>query len=265
MRVIIIPTDFSENAFNALTCALQYFINVEATFIIVHTYEERERHLLQEFDSQLDHLLERVDYLTDNPLHHFKTKVICGTFITQINDLVDAQNADLIVMGTKGKTADRTLSFGSNTLEVKKSVTCPVLAIPLELEFKSPDHILFPSELLIPFENRELDLVSDIAHHHGSEITLLHLAKSDTLSLRQLKIKALLESRFRESKITYQRHDPGVPATIFHNFIIQNNSDLLVLVNSKHSFLESLLQLPTVDFLSMHLKIPFLTLQNLPR
>ena len=180
MRVIIIPTDFSENAFNALTCALQYFDNEEATFIIVHTYEEKEQHQLKEFDDQLDHLLERVEYLTDNPLHNFETKNICGNFITQLNDLVDIQNADLVVMGTQGRTADRKLSFGSNTLQVIKKVKCPVLAIPLELEFKSPDHILLPSELLIPFKNRELDLISSMALHHGSELRLLHMAKFDS-------------------------------------------------------------------------------------
>ncbi|WP_339685461.1 universal stress protein [uncultured Nonlabens sp.] len=265
MRVIIIPTDFSENAFNALTCALQYFDNEEATFIIVHTYEEKEQHQLKEFDDQLDHLLERVEYLTDNPLHNFETKNICGNFITQLNDLVDIQNADLVVMGTQGRTADRKLSFGSNTLQVIKKVKCPVLAIPLELEFKSPDHILLPSELLIPFKNRELDLISSMALHHGSELRLLHMAKFDSLSKRQLQIKALVESRFRESEITYLHHDLGVPTTVINNLISQNHIDLLILVNSKHSFLESFLQLPTIDSLSLNLKIPFLILQNLSR
>lgn len=265
MKVIIIPTDFSANAFNALTCAFRYFNNQEATFLIVHTYEEREQDQLEEFEYEMDHLLERVEYLTDNPLHHFETKISCGNFIIELNELVDKENADLVVMGTQGRTANRKLSFGSNTLQVIKTVTCPVLAIPLELEFKSPDRILFPSELLIPFKNRELDLVSSIALNHSSEIILLHMAKFDSLCKRQLKIKALLESRFRESNITYQHHDLGVPTTVINNFITQNQIDLLILVNSKHSFLDSFLQLPTIDSLSLSLKIPFLILQNLPR
>jgi nucleotide-binding universal stress UspA family protein len=265
MRVIIIPTDFSENAFNALTCAIQYFNNEEATFFIVHTCETKENHQSKEFEEQLDHLLERVEYLTFNPLHHFDTQVIYGNLMTQLDNLVDVQNADLVVMGTQGRTADRKMSFGSNTLKVIKKVKCPVLAIPLELEFKSPDRILFPSELLIPFKNRELDLLSSIAYNHGSVLNLLHIAKFDTLSQRQQEMKALWESRFRESEIKYKRQDLGVPTTVINNFITQNDIDLLVLVNSKHSFLESFIQLPTIDSLSLNLKIPFLILQNLPR
>jgi nucleotide-binding universal stress UspA family protein len=265
MKVIIIPTDFSENAFNALTCAIQYFYNEETRFIIVHTYESDKTDPQEHFEEQLDFLLERVEYLTYNPRHHFETRVISGDLITQLHDLVDDENADIIVMGTQGKTADRKISFGSNTLQVIKEVSCPVLAIPPELEFKSPDHILFPSELQVPFNARELDLLHSIAYSHNSKMHLLHFAKFDTLSHRQQEFKESWESRFRESEIKYTRHDEGEPTAVINNFISQNDIDLLVIVNSKHSFLESFLRVPAIDSLGLHLKIPFLLLQNLPR
>lgn len=265
MRVVVIPTDFSENAFNALTCAIQYFNNEETRFIITHIFSIPEENEKQKFDGKLDFLLERVEYLTYNPHHKFETRVLQGVFITRLNQLVDTENADLIVMGTKGKTADRKMSFGSNTLQVIRSVKCPVLAIPLDLEYKSPDHILFPSGLQVPFKDRELDLVNSIAFNHCSVVHLLHIAKFDALSQRQQEVKALWESRFRESEIKYNRHDLGEATTVVNNFITQNHIDLLVMVNSKHSFLESFLRTPTIDALGLNLKIPFLVLQNLPR
>lgn len=265
MRVLLIPTDFSENAFNALKCAIQYFNNEDARFIIVHTYENDEKNEKLEFEEQLDHLLERVEFLTYNEHHEFETRAINGHFISELGNVVDQENADLIVMGTKGKTQERSLTFGSHTLQVIKNVNCPLLAIPLELEFKSPDHILFPSQFLVPFSDRELELISRLAYNHVSQLHLLHIAKFDTLSQRQLEHKKLLEFRFRESEIIHKRHDVGDHTVIINNYVTQEHIELLVLVNSKHSFLESYLQLPMIDSLGLNLKIPFLILQNLPR
>ncbi|MEO9501490.1 universal stress protein [Nonlabens ulvanivorans] len=265
MKVIIVPTDFSENAFNALQCAIQYFDKEEAKFVIVHTYDLPMQDVQLACEEKLDHLLERVEYLTYNPHHSFETRAIAGNFMTQLNILVDLLNADLVVMGTQGKTADRKRNFGSNTLQIIKNVSCPVLAIPLELEFKSPDSILFPSGLQVPFKDRELDLISMLALCHRSKVHLLHIAQFDQLSQRQIEIKKIWESRFRESEIEYTRHDLGDGTTVINNFISKHEIDLLVLVNSKHSFLESFLKTPTIDALGLNLKIPFLILQNLSR
>ena len=42
-------------------------------------------------------------------------------------------------------------------------------------------------------------------------------------------------------------------------------ADLLVLVNSRHSYLENLLYIPTIDKIGFHPRIPFLVLQNIHR
>jgi len=38
MKKIILPTDFSENAYNAIKYAVQLFKDVESTFYLLHTY-----------------------------------------------------------------------------------------------------------------------------------------------------------------------------------------------------------------------------------
>ncbi|GAK94703.1 UspA protein [Nonlabens ulvanivorans] len=94
---------------------------------------------------------------------------------------------------------------------------------------------------------------------------LLYIAQFDKLSQRQIEVKEFWESRFRESETKYTRHDLGDGTTVINNFINKNDIDLLVLVNSKHSFLESFLKTTTIDALGLNLKIPFLILQNLAR
>ncbi|AEE20330.1 universal stress protein [Dokdonia sp. 4H-3-7-5] len=281
MRVIIVPTDFSENAFNALRCAQQYFKYEKSKFILVHTYadevyENKEvlsRDILEEYkavkhketEASLALVLERAMGLEPNPHHTFESKAIFGTLLDEVNSLVNSKNADLIVMGSQGNSAHRSITYGSNTLQVIKYVKCPVLGIPLGYKYERPERILFPSELLIPYKNRELKLLSCLAKSYRSELHLLYISNFDRLSLRQEDVKSGWEYRFRESEQTYTRHDEGDIAQIINEHISSNKIDMVVLVNSKHTYMETLLHTSTIDTVGLNTKIPFLILQNLSR
>lgn len=281
MRVIIVPTDFSENAFNALHCALQYFKYEKCRFILIHTYADEvyenkaviSRDILEEYkelkkmesEIELGVVIGRINDIAPNPHHIFTTQAIFGTLLDEVNTLVNTENADLVVMGTQGKTADRKLTYGSNTLQVIKYVKCPVLGIPLGYEYERPEQILFPSELMVPYKARELKLLSCLARSFRSQMHLLYISDYDRISLRQEDIKAAWEYRFRESEIKYTRHDEGDIAAIINEYIAQNGISMLVLVNSKHTYMETLLHTSTIDTVGLNTKIPFLVLQNLPR
>lgn len=281
MRVIIVPTDFSENAFNALTCALEYFKYETSKIIIIHTYADEvydhkaviSRELLEEYkrikhkDSEqgLAQVVKQAMDYAPNPRHTLETRALFGTLLDEVNRLVESEDADLIVMGTQGKTADRKITYGSNTLQIIKYVKCPVLGIPLGYHFESPERILFPSELLIPYKNRELKLLSCLARSFRAELHLLYISNFDRLSLRQEDVKAAWEYRFRESVTTYTRHDEGDTAQIINKIITEKDIRLLVMVNSKHTYMETLIHKSTIDSVGLNTKIPFLILQNLPR
>jgi len=168
-------------------------------------------------------------------------------------------------MGTKGETDNVDITFGSNTLQVIKYVKCPVLGIPLEYSYRRPERILFPSALMIPFKPRELKLISCLAKSYRSEMHLLYISDFDRLSLRQEDVKAAWEYHFRESKMKYTRRDEGDTAEILNSYVAENDINILVMVNSKHTYMETLLHTSTIDKVGLNTKIPFLVLQNLPR
>lgn len=281
MRVIIVPTDFSENAFNALQCALEYFKYEKSRFIILHAYADEvyenkavvSRALLDEYkeikrnesEQALITVRKKAMEYAPNPRHTLETIAVFGTLLDEVNSLVNSEDADLIVMGTQGKTADRKITYGSNTLQVIRYVKCPVLGIPLAYHYDRPERILFPSELMIPYKGRELKLVSCMAKSFRSEMHLLYISNFDRLSLRQEDVKAAWEYRFRESDITYTRHNEGSIAQIINNHITEHTISMVVMVNSKHTYMESLLHTSTIDEVGLTTKIPFLILQNLPR
>ncbi|MEO8934831.1 MAG: universal stress protein [Xanthomarina sp.] len=157
------------------------------------------------------------------------------------------------------------ITFGSHTLQVLKYVPCPVLAIPSNYTYTQPKHILFPTNFMIPYKRRELRLLCDIASPYRAVIDLLYVSKSENLSLRQEDNLAFLKETVCKNQIEVViKKDLDILETI-NKYVHAKHIDMLVMVNSRHSFLENILYPSTISKLSLNLEIPFLALQNIKR
>lgn len=281
MRKIVVPTDFSENAFDALKYAAELFKYERSEFFLLHAYadevfeeaddlsreflEELKNRIKSKADAELEKTKSRILESFPNPKHEFKTISAFGLLIDEVNDLAERENADLIVTSTRGVSNDRKLTFGSNSLQIIKYVQCPVLSIPASYSFRDLKRILFPSNFMLPYQRRELKLVGDLVRSICAEIHLLYISKYPQETLRQKEHKAAVLEQFYNIKITEHFEELDDKAEVIKKLIPQLNIDLLVLVNSRHSYLENLLYTSTIDKIGFDPKIPFLVLQNFYR
>ncbi|WP_108801963.1 universal stress protein [Aquimarina sp. Aq107] len=281
MRKILIPTDFSENAMNAIRYAVELFKYEKSEFLIFHAYadevydhnklasrldlEELKKKTLDNSDSTLAKILFELQMISPNPRHTYKTLSIFGTLIDEANELVEQENIDIIIMGTKGKTDDRDITFGSNTLQVLKYVKSPVLVIPEVCKYEQPRNILFPTDYMLPYKRRELKLLSTLTKSFRSTINFLHVSKYEKLSIRQEDNKEFIRESLPDTEVLFHTVDDKNITKAINLFIKENKINLLVMVNSRHSYLECVLYQSTIDKIGLHIKIPFLTLQNLQR
>ncbi len=282
MRKIVIPTDFSENAMNAIRYAVELFKYEQSEFFIIHAYADEvydhntlvSREVFDELketvhknsEDQLTKILEEIHQISPNPRHEYKIQSAFGTLIDEVNDLVDKENIDIVVMGTKGKRNDRNLSFGSNTLQVLKYVKCPVLAIPSGYSYtQQPKKVLFPTDYLLPFKRRELKLLYTLIKSFRSRIDFLYISKFDKLSIRQEDNKNFLSAGLSESEFVFHTVEAEDLTSAINTFIQKHEIDFLVMINSRHSYLESILYQSTIDKIGLHIRIPFLVMQNLQR
>ena len=281
MRKIIIPTDFSENAFNALRYAAELFKYERSEFYVLHAYadevynfegvitqdflEEYKTTVKEKCSRELENIISRIKELYSNPKHSFHPVPAFGLLIDEVNDLAEKENADLIITSTRGATNDRKLTFGSNTLQIIKYVQCPVLSIPENYQFSDPKPILFSTNYLLPYQRRELKLVGGIARSFCSEIHMLYVSRFAEETLRQRDIKEAILEQFYDLKM-HDHHEKELEKTQAIDKMIDNlHIDLLILVNSRHSYLENILYTSTIDKRGLHPKIPFLVLQNFYR
>lgn len=281
MLSILLPTDFSENSWNAISYALEFFKYQKTEFYLMHAYqnefydhdeltsrdvyEDVLGNVKNQSQKNLDNLIARVKKIATHTRFKFHAISAYSTLVEEANLIADAKNIDLIVMGTKGKSDERNIIFGSQTFQVLKYVQCPVLAIPSEYNNTQPKRILFPTDYMIPYKRRELKLLSVLAKSYRSTINVLYVSKSRNLSIRQEDNKAFLEDTLREHEVNYcHEHEKNIAETI-KKFITHKNIDMLTMVNTQHSFLEDMLFPSNIDKVSLGLKIPLLAMQNTAR
>ena len=281
MRKILIPTDFSANAMNAIKYALELFKYEKSEFYIMHAYQDDiyadkdllSRNVLDEVtqiisnDSKerLENVLKQINEVSPNPRHTYNILSSNNMLVDEADAIVDEKEIDIIVMGTRGKTNDRKLTFGSHTLQVLKYVQCPVLAIPENYLYTQPKHILFPTNYMIPYKRRELKLLCEMAIPYRAKIDMLYITKSNKLSIRQENNRDFIKDALCKNQIHFKIvNNKNITNAIF-TYIKENTIDMLVMVNTRHSFLEHILFESTIDEMSLHLDIPFLAMQNIKR
>ena len=281
MRTVLIPTDFSENALQALTYAQEIFKCTRAIFYLLHAYDDnlyvdsekstpkdrkrKSQELYKRTMESLKVVVEQAEGLPPNPKHSFETIASSDSLVDAVNDAVNRLNVDIVVMGTKGGTSDNKTIFGSYTIQVFKYVVCPVLAIPGKVEFKPPKRILFPTDYMVPYKRRELKLLGELAGQFKSEIHFLYLSDFDVLSNRQVDNKLFLKGTLDKAYLFFETAKTQHKVNAILECIAKKEMDMLTMVNSRHSFFEDMLYRSSVDELGMKVKIPFLVMQNLPR
>ncbi len=256
--------------------------NESSIFYIIHAYAEavflpetlnlpnekieiKKKEVAENCKTQINNLIEEMREKYPESNHQFRVITNCGYLLNEVNQLVNAENIDVLVMGTRGKTNDRNITFGSNTLQVLKQVQCPVLCVPENYTYKTPEKILFPTNYMIPYQKRELKLVDEICSYYNAEVHLLYVSNFGQLSKRQKTNQEFLQKQLDTDSITFHQIEESSKTNIFNETIDEMDIDLLVMVNSRRSYLEHLFTKSTIDKIGLKPKIPFLVLQNLPR
>ena len=278
MKKILLPTDFSDNSWNAIKYALQLFKDQECNFVLLNTYTPiiYQFEYLQSSSAQfglvdtlkesskkgLDELQKNILSEFNNPKHVFTKISSFNSLTTEIDDLYTNNIMDIIVMGTKGASGVAGVLFGSNTIHVIKNAKCPVMAIPSDFSFETPHEILFPTDYEIEYQAKHLKPIIEIAQNHISRVNIMHVYTSNDLTEAQQKNKSILETSIKN--IAHLFHDiknQNVPEAIT-NFQLKARINLLVMINNKHSFFENLFFKSTIKQIGFHLNIPFLVIPS---
>lgn len=279
MKNILLPTDFSENSWNAIKYAIQLYEDESCTFHLYHAYTpvvynieyvlmapaqfgmvDAVRDAAKESLSKM--LIRIHKEFKGNTNHKFETVARFDTLISGVKAVIEQRDINLIVMGTKGATGAKEILFGSNTVQVFNTIKCPILAIPSNYGYEPPHDLLFPTDLKVSYLNTQINTLQDLAVLHHSRVNVLHVSTDHGLTSVQKENQSQLEAIFKES--AYLFHDfknMDIPDAI-SEFQVKHKINFLAMINNKHSIFENLFFKNTINQIGFHLNIPFLVIPS---
>lgn len=277
---ILLPTDFSRNAWNAALYARELFKDEICDFYLINAfsnsyvalgdmetpptggnfYESAKEIAETGLQKALKRLLVKPAYNN----HNYYTLSCFDLPLDAIKYVVDLKDIELIVMGSKGIHDKSDNVFGSTTIAVMEKVrNCPVLAIPGDVTYKVPKEIVFPTNYEIYFKRRELQCLYDIAKITNASIRILHVKEDIKLDEKQKNNKYLLENCLNGLPYTFHELDNTKVLEGLMNFVDSRDSDMIALINKKHAFFNTIFSQPMVKSLGHDSKVPVLVMHDL--
>ncbi len=278
-RRILLPTDFSKNALNAIRYAVDLYEAVSCDFYLLNAFrisgysidslappdpeDLAYKAAREESEKGLTALLDTLDLHFDNPRHKFHTIATHSSLLFAIKSTIAQYDIDLVVMGTKGITGAESIIFGTNTINVMEGVTqCPVMAVPQEYRNSPPKEIVFPTNYKESYKRSELKYLLEIARLHKATIRVLHIKNENKLSREQESNHKLLLAILEGSDHSFHILEKMQVHKGIGAFVESRESEMIAFINRKHTFLGKILSKPLVQELGYHYSIPVLALND---
>ena len=280
MKSILLPTDFSENSWNAIQYALSFFEKSNCHFYLLHvnklnnltsvdtsyitTPEVVEEVQTKLVKKQLRQLLKQISQdFPHHKNHRFYTLTDYDFFIESIRNHVQEKKIDMIVMGTKGASGLKKFIIGSNTSDVITKVHCTTLVVPENAKFTNITEIAFPSDLSISYHIQTLQPITEVLDEFHSFLRILHISKKEEeLNIGQQQYKELLEDYFINNNYSFHFLTNDNIEDAVHCFVQSRDIDMIAMVAKNLNYFQRILFSPTVKEISYHTKTPFLVLHE---
>lgn len=249
---ILFPTDFSENTSNALTFALEIARASGAKIHLMHSIEEPynfammdeapittevKRSISQTVKKLFDNLEDEIRKNDKYGELSIETNIQTGRAVYTILEEAGNRDADLVVVGAKGRTGLKKILFGSTTAEVIQRSKVPVLVLPQEAEYDGFNKITFATDYK-DGDLKALQFVVELAKLFNSKLIIYHsILKSDLKSEIMFRgFKELVAEKISYKNIEFEEDKSTHFLEAAINKVEQQNVSLLVMVHYEKSF-----------------------------
>lgn len=279
---LLVATDYSAAATNAVKYALQFAAETSSEVTFLHVFKSSAKYpveftSLERFDdSPIEFETRELEQYMDGIINSFnfqrgklnyKCLVRQGNAGEQICQEAIYSNIDMIIVGTHGATALRQILLGSHTWDVIKSATVPVLAIPGEALYTGVHNFVLGTE----YRTGEIPVIKFLtnwAKSFNGELALFHINNNvfaeeferELLTRFKEEVKNAIPNEKIDIRLIYNSDIiEGV-----NDFCIKTKSSWLVMSPEKSHLFEKLLNpvISTTKKMSFYTHIPLLTIPD---
>ncbi|NOQ70530.1 MAG: hypothetical protein GQ574_00925 [Crocinitomix sp.] len=275
MKHVILPTDFSNNAWKAMSYAAQLFHNVPCNYILLNTFSVPYSYadvsampnvelLTEDSESQLQTVLKRFKELDHHDNSTFKTLAKFASLVDSVR-AIETEHPDdcTIVMGTKGAGGLGETFLGTMTSHVVNSAKSPVICVPNEAELSVPKNLMLAVDSEGVDKMEEIQLLVDIANQHQSAIRLVNVPISEEEVLSEDSAEQfVLDNYLGKTPHTYHTLHGNYKEDLLTQFAERNDVDLIALIRRDRGFWKNLFHRSLTKSMSFYSDKPLLILRD---
>lgn len=282
MKKILVPTDFSPCAANAVDFAVRSAEIFPADIVLIHAFEIRGNMNTDyvgvnlEFNQALwdnadQKLIAEKKRIAATSQVTVTTQVFRGTVKDALSEATDIFGAQLIVMGTSGSEGLKEKIYGTKTASVLGSSNIPVLVVPADYKWKKPGKFLVATN---HFEKEPavLDFVFELAGLYLAQVSVAVFTDEDddkaSVYLEHTRnapqYEKFLKNRYRENALSVSHIFGTDFEETLQKHIRETQTDVLVMISyhREEGILARLLNPGKTKKMSHHTRIPLLALSN---
>ncbi|MCB9194698.1 MAG: universal stress protein [Flavobacteriales bacterium] len=260
MKKILVPTDFSGAADSAVKFALKISENFNSEVVLLNSFEVPHsgatmmvsiNDLLQEESVKgLERLSSRIG--EDYPSTKIKTVSLQGNLENCVEEVIKSHQIDLVVMGTTGATGIEGKLFGSNTANMIRNISAPLIVLPENADIDLPKSIAITTDFKFEVDDAIYNPVREFALGYSSKVNFINV----TTSYQEADLQVIEDKFGMDVDFVYNENvEAGIK-----EYLEQKKVDLLVVVAEKHSIFHNIFKPSHSKMMARELNIPMMIL-----
>jgi nucleotide-binding universal stress UspA family protein len=272
MKTILVATDFSSSAKNALNYAVGMALSIKASIYLLHVYpipgsysemplEINIEDLKQSAEQELAKLKYDLTLRTNEKLS-ITTKVTIGSFYDELSTACEALKPYTVVMGCQGTTAAERFVFGGHSVYAMKHLQWPLITVPLSARYASIKKIALACEFKEDADSLPLDEITLMVNNFHAELHIVNTGKMGEFNLDLVFESGILQEKLKELKpvfhfLTVDNIDEGIIT-----FANENAIDLLIVLPKRYRLPDILVHRSNTKQFVLHSHVPVLALHG---
>lgn len=261
MKQILVASDFSNSASNAMTYALSLAKVLQMEIAVIHAIHPTEginnstynAIFIEDYYAKKRSALKEwaASFSQNDDFKDIKIKTVCdvGYLRSVITKYVEYNSVSFLVMGITGATGIKGI-VGSNASMAVTKMRIPTLIVPLESKLAAAPVITLATDYkTTKLSVRDVKALNQILKSSNpKKLSVLHISEKDmddkVIKIGEKKMQKLLPSA--EISFNYVDEDVKTSSGII-DFIEKNETDILCLVKRNQNIIYRLFASSTVD------------------
>ena len=258
MKQILVATDFSNSAANAMEYAMALAKTLNMEVCVIHAIHPTEGinnntynaiFIDDYYNNKRQALKDWTAKITDNEEYKdIEVITLCGVGFLKnvITRYIDEHHVELLVMGITGATGITGI-VGSNASMMVSIVKIPTLIVPLESKFSPSPVVTLATDYETRLSAHDVNALNEMVTAFGSQkMQVLYVAENSEAKNVQTG-ESRLRDLIKNTELEFNYISSSRPLNGIMDFVEKNETDILCLVKHNHNVIYRLFNRSTVN------------------